>query len=86
MIKKLKEKIKHKIFKSKNSASKKYFIPKQKFDIDYFKNIEWFSYGNNYYPYHILKIGEQKFFIPYIQTKRDKEGNTIINEFLITKN
>jgi hypothetical protein len=78
--------IKQKIFKIKNPIGSKSYIPKSSFNMDYFKNMQWLAYGNQYYPYYILDFNGQKYYIPYIMTRRNENGDTVMNEFLITKN
>jgi hypothetical protein len=86
MIKKLYRKLRQKIFKRQNPVGNKHNIPKDKFDISIFKNMQWIGYGSNYYPYHILVNNGQTYYIPHIATKRNSNGDTVMNEFLITKN
>ncbi|MFA5151504.1 MAG: hypothetical protein WC554_02975 [Clostridia bacterium] len=86
LLDRIKQKLKQKIFKKKNPIGSKSTIPKTSFDMGYFKNMKWLAYGGSYYPYYILFANGQNYYIPYIATKRNKNGDTVMNEFLITKN
>lgn len=79
-------KLKYFIFRLRNPKGKKIKINKNSIDMDFLKNMEWIEYGGSYFPYYITKINGQKYYVPYLTTDRDKEGNTILNKFLITRN
>jgi len=86
LFKRLYKKIRLKIFKIRNPVGSKYSIPKEYFSIDIFNNIQWVYYRGSYLPYHIIDYKGHINYIPYISTERIKNGNTIINKFLITNN